>query len=110
MCTQSDTTTFKFHVFLCRFVFSGEVDPTFVKDDGSFFFPNITEKNTTYASRDGVEYYCTANNSFGTIRSKTVKAFYACKLSQCGSEKVDSTGTLILAEYFSSMQSSLGLL
>ena len=61
------------------------MDLAYVKGDGSFFFPNITEKDTVYASRDGVEYYCTASNSFGTIRSKIVMVFYACKLSQNGS-------------------------
>ena len=58
------------------------MDPAFVRANGSFFFPNITEQDTTYANNGGVEYYCTARNSFGTIRSKTVKAFYACKLRE----------------------------
>ena len=42
-------------------------------------FPSITAEDMEYASDVGVEYYCTATNSFGTIRSLTVRAFYACE-------------------------------
>ena len=59
---------------------SGEEDSTFVAANGSYIFPNITQQNSSYASGSGVEYYCTATNSFGTIRSRTVRAFYACEL------------------------------
>ena len=45
--------------------------------NGSYVFPNITEARSDIANGDGVEYYCTATNVFGTIRSRTVKAFYA---------------------------------
>ena len=55
------------------------VDSEFQAEDGSYLFPNITEAHMAYASGDGVEYYCTATNDFGTIRSRTVKAFYAGK-------------------------------
>ena len=59
---------------------SGEVDKEFTTADGSYVFPNITQDNMTYASGDGgVKYYCTATNSFGTIRSPNVTAFYACE-------------------------------
>ncbi|CAI8037885.1 Contactin-5 [Geodia barretti] len=53
------------------------MDNEFIQDDGSYIFPNITEANSAYASGDGIEYYCTATNAFGTIRSRTVRAFYA---------------------------------
>jgi hypothetical protein len=56
---------------------SGVVDDQFTAEDGSYVFPNITAENTGHASGAGVEYYCTATNAFGTIRSPTVKAFYA---------------------------------
>ena len=47
---------------------------------GSFQYPNIGAADTEFASRvDGVEYYCTASNLFGTIRSTNARAFYACK-------------------------------
>ena len=55
------------------------VDSEFKAENGSYLFPNITEADMAYASGDGVEYYCTATNDFGTIRSRTVKAFYAGK-------------------------------
>ena len=45
--------------------------------DGSYVFPNITEADSAYASEDGIEYYCTATNDFGIIRSRTARAFYA---------------------------------
>ena len=47
------------------------------QEDGSYIFPNITAADSAYASGDGIEYYCTATNDFGTIRSRTVRAFYA---------------------------------
>ena len=59
------------------------VDDVFIVDneyrtaDNSYVFPNITEADSAYASGDGIQYYCTATNGFGTIRSRTVKAFYA---------------------------------
>ena len=53
------------------------MDNEFIQEDGSYIFPNITEANSAYASGDGIEYYCTAANNFGTIRSRTVRAFYA---------------------------------
>ena len=54
-----------------------EVDDEFKTEDGDYVFPNITQANSQYADEDGVEYYCTATNDFGTIRSPTVRAFYA---------------------------------
>ena len=54
-----------------------EVDDEFKTEDGDYVFPNINEANSEYADEDGVEYYCTATNDFGTIRSPTVRAFYA---------------------------------
>ena len=53
------------------------MDDQFTAEDGSYVFPNITAENTGHASDVGVEYYCTATNAFGTIRSPTVRAFYA---------------------------------
>ena len=47
------------------------------QEDGSYIFRNITAADSAYASGDGIEYYCTATNDFGTIRSRTVRAFYA---------------------------------
>ena len=58
---------------------SGVVDDLFTMEDGSYVFPIITAADTEYASDGGVEYYCTASNAFGTIRSPTVRAFYAGK-------------------------------
>ena len=54
-----------------------EVDSSLVLESGTLFIPNITEGES--ASRDGIPYYCTATNTLGTIRSKTVQVFYACK-------------------------------
>ena len=71
---------------------SGEEDSTFVAASGSYIFPNITQQNSSYASGDGVEYYCTATNSFGTIRSRTVRAFYACELGGRGGGLVGGGG------------------
>ena len=68
------------------------MDDQFTAEDGSYVFPNITAVNTSHASDVGVEYYCTATNAFGTIRSPTVRAFYAgerengcgwCLVSMC---------------------------
>ena len=53
------------------------LDNAFKQEDGSYVFPNITAADSAYASGDGVQYYCTATNAFGTIRSRTVTAFYA---------------------------------
>ena len=53
-----------------------EVDTVFVQN-GTLFIESITEGD--YASRDGVNYSCTATNSFGTIRSRTATVFYACE-------------------------------
>ena len=53
------------------------VDDEFKTEDGDYVFPNIIQANSQYADDDGVEYYCTATNDFGTIRSPTVRAFYA---------------------------------
>ena len=53
------------------------VDNEYRTTDNSYVFPNITETDSAYASGDGIQYYCTATNDFGTIRSRTVKAFYA---------------------------------
>ena len=65
-----------FLLFISRYR-SGVVDDLFTMEDGSYVFPNITAVDTEYASDVGVEYYCTASNAFGTIRSPTVRAFYA---------------------------------
>ena len=54
-----------------------EVDSSLVLESGTLSIPNITEGES--ASRDGIPYYCTATNTLGTIRSKTVQVFYACK-------------------------------
>ena len=56
---------------------SGVLDEEFKMGDGSYVFPNINETHVDYANGEGVEYYCTAENCLGTIRSPTVKAFYA---------------------------------
>ena len=53
------------------------MDNQFTAEDGSYVFPNISAENTDHASDVGVEYYCTATNAIGTIRSPTVRAFYA---------------------------------
>ncbi len=55
-----------------------EVDATRVQEDGSFLVVNITEGD--YASADGTDYYCTATNDYGTIRSRDITVYYACKL------------------------------
>ena len=53
------------------------MDNDYGQEDGSYVIPHITEANSTYANRDGIQYYCTASNDFGTIRSRLVRAFYA---------------------------------
>lgn len=54
-----------------------ELNSSLVLEDGTLSIPNITEGK--YASREGVSYYCTATNTFGTIRSRSVDVFYACE-------------------------------
>ena len=53
------------------------MDNVYRAANGSYVFPNITAADSAFADGDGVEYYCTATNVFGTIRSRTVRAFYA---------------------------------
>ena len=53
------------------------IDNEYRTADHSYVFPSITEADSAYASGSGIEYYCTATNDFGTIRSRTVRAFYA---------------------------------
>ena len=48
-----------------------------VMADGSLLIENITEGED--ATRGGLSYYCTANNTFGTIRSRTATVSYACE-------------------------------
>ena len=48
-----------------------------VMADGSLFIENIVEG--VDATRDGLLYHCTANNTFGTIRSRAANVSYACK-------------------------------
>ena len=45
---------------------------------GSLHIVNITEN--TDATRAGLLYHCTANNTFGMIRSKAANVSYACEL------------------------------
>ena len=59
------------------------VDNEYRTAGNSYVFPNITETDSAYASGDGIEYYCTATNDFGIIRSRTVKAFYAGVYNVC---------------------------
>ena len=54
-----------------------EVNSSLVLVNGTLSIANITEGE--YASREGTPYYCTATNTLRTIRSRTVKVFYACK-------------------------------
>ena len=54
-----------------------EVNSSLVLESGTLSIPDITEGES--ASRDGIPYYCTATNTLGTIRSKTVQVFYACE-------------------------------
>ena len=48
-----------------------------VMADGSLLIENITEG--VDATRGGLLYYCTANNAFGTIRSRAANVSYACE-------------------------------
>jgi len=48
-----------------------------VMADGSLFIENITEG--VDATRGGLSYHCTANNSFGTISSRAAIVSYACE-------------------------------
>ena len=50
----------------------------YVQDDGSLLVEGITEGE--FASRDGVIYYCTASNSYGTARSEDITVIYAREL------------------------------
>ena len=82
-CTCNCVSFLKFHItsfylllhhtyYLCLLRYrGGVVDNQFRQEDGSYFVPNINSSYGTYASDDGVEYYCTASNDFGTIRSRT---------------------------------------
>ena len=54
-----------------------EVNSSLVLESGTLSIANITEGES--ASREGTPYYCTATNTLGTIRSRIVKVFYACK-------------------------------
>ena len=65
-----------YNTFIIRYR-GGEVDNQFRTENGSYFVPNINPSDGTYASVDGVEYYCTASNDFGTIRSRTATASIA---------------------------------
>ena len=48
--------------------------------NGSLHIANITEN--TDATRAGTSYHCTANNKFGTIRSRAANISYACELRE----------------------------
>ena len=50
----------------------------FVLTNGSLHIVEITEGRD--ATRGGVSYHCTANNTFGTIRSRAAIVSYACEL------------------------------
>ena len=45
--------------------------------DGSLLIENIVEG--VDATREGLLYYCTANNTFGIIRSRVANVSYACR-------------------------------
>ena len=47
---------------------------------GSLHIVNITEN--TDATRAGLLYHCTANNTFGMIRSRAANVSYACELKE----------------------------
>ena len=51
-----------------------------VLGNGSLLIVNITEN--TDATRGGLSYHCTANNTFGTIRSRAANVTYACELRE----------------------------
>ena len=47
-----------------------------------------------------MEYYCTATNPFGTIRSTTARAFYACKYAHINTQgKGEDDGTVYKHTY-----------
>ena len=48
--------------------------------NGSLLIVNITEG--VDATRGGLSYHCTANNTFGMIRSRTANVSYACELRE----------------------------
>ncbi len=54
------------------------VNEDLVQNDGSLLVVNITEGE--YASAGGTQYYCTATNTHGTIRSRIITVLYACEL------------------------------
>ena len=54
----------------------GVVDSQFSQAADGSYYVNISNDGT-YASAEGVEYYCTASNDFGTIRSRTATASIA---------------------------------
>ena len=58
------------------------VNPMFVNDTTGSLMVSDTMGEGEFASENGVPYYCTATNRFGTIRSPTVMAFYSRK-SDC---------------------------
>ena len=49
-----------------------------VSASGSLVIANFAEG--VDATRGGLSYHCTANNTFGTIRSRTANVTYACEL------------------------------
>ena len=51
-----------------------------VSRNGSLHIAEITEN--TDATRGGLSYHCTANNTFGTIRSRPASVSYACELRE----------------------------
>ena len=53
-----------------------------VMADGSLLIENIVEG--VDATRDGLLYHCTANNTFGIIRSRAANVSYACELKKWG--------------------------
>ena len=55
--------------------------------NGSLLIANITEG--VDATQGGLSYHCTANNTFGIIRSKVANVSYACEL---GKEKENKVG------------------
>ena len=53
-----------------------------VNSNGTLLIMKITEG--VDATRGGVSYHCTANNTFGTIRSRAANVSYACELGGNG--------------------------
>ena len=51
---------------------------TTVNANGTLVIVNITQGMD--ARPEGLPYYCTARNKFGTIRSRTANISYACEL------------------------------